>query len=491
MLPCLCSGAEDAPPEADVLLTFGTAATVAADGGSLAARSGYFRALLAWPTGHASASGGEDPLRIVHPGGASDLVSGAGRGAVGGDDRDRSPETVSGDGDGDGDASASDAVRGDDDADREEQEERDDAHKDGDGGRALRVVALPGTDPNAALLALRALYGLPWTGCFAEVVDVFELLDAWDACPDARARCLTILRQTLGDRCADSRVMSALRRMAWGTDPRPLSDALRTELLSLTARGGPVLLDWTADEWPRTSAAVAAAFLARHDLVASEEDVLAAALRWMRAAPRSDDDVAAVSRSVRYGALHGQRLAALWVESDVPAAMLVDARHLLERARGCGLDGADPVATEVAVRCMPRRPGTEPQQGRMWRVSCAVEGHLECFVWTVPLTDLRAFDDEAQYSREVWGPYLSFASELHRDKATGDHVWVLDVQEVKTDIGLVLAVPSAHWVRTLEAGESLKLRATLSRANNQLAQGRGDALPMFAIHTTRPRRPTQ
>ena len=329
-------------------------------------------------------------------------------------------------------------------------------------------------------------------------MDVSELLDAWDACPDVRARCLEILHQTVSDRCADRRVM---RGLAWETDPRPLSDALRTELLALTARGGPVLLDWTADEWPRTSAAVAAAFLARHDLVASEEAVLAAALRWTRAAPRSDDDVAAVSRSVRYGAVDYEALCALhlvsrwkkdYVPDDVPAAMLVDARHLLARARGCGLDGADPVATDVVVRCMPRRPGDELGGDRMWRVSCAGEGHLECFAWAVSLTDLGAYDGRIpRYSGGVRGTWLWFASKMRRERGTRDYVWVVDILTVETDIGLVLSVPSARWVGTLKAGGRRKLRVTLSRANTRPAQGHDDALPMFGIHITRPPRPTQ
>ena len=271
-------------------------------------------------------------------------------------------------------------------------------------GRALRTVDLHDVDPDVALPALRALYGLPWSACWDELADVHELLDAWDA-PGARARCLDMLLTSPVDRA----VLSAL---AWETDPRPLSAELRRALLELAARQDRPFDDAA---WERAPAAVAARFLARHDLNASEEQVLDAALRWVRAsADRPAADVAAVSRAVRYGAVGAERLAALWTEERVPLAMLADAGRVSALARGRGHGGMPPVDGQVMMRCVPRsthavRTDKKPQ---VWRVACDQSEHWRCFRQIGVFPDLRQANGCWYSTMKEFRLYSALSTEL-------------------------------------------------------------------------------
>ena len=499
MWPYLCRRAQDAPRYTDVLLTFDAAATIAVESEHLAATSGYFRALLSWPSTAAAATTSTTTGDVGASASAAAACSSedrpAARSTAASDDIGTGTGTGTGNSSGDASGSNDDASGCDDDA---SESADDDAGASGDDTRSddaaaeLRVVPMPGTDPNAALLALRALYDLPWAGCLHELLDVHELLDAWDACAPARARCTEMLRRSA---TADRYARTTTCELAWGLLPRALSDALRDELLALAARRP----DFDCG-WERVRAAVAAAFLARHDLAATEDEVLGAALRWVRAAPRPDDDVAAVSRAVRYGALPSWRLAKLWAEPRMPAAMLMDAGRLTAQARGRGLYNADPVSVEVVVRCMrrtPTAPFTADSAERLWRVRCAqCADHEECFLLALPLTDLRALLGGAtrRLSPTVRCASLTFECKLRCRSEEDDYEWVLLITDAERDCHVVCTAASARWTWAVEEGCSQKCLMPLGKEADLLGRmplrdvagadaGAAEAdLPTFAIH---------
>ena len=434
--PRLCAGADDAPPDSDMLLEFGAAARVAVHSAVLADRSTYFRALLAWPTGRDAT--GDDATAAA-----------AAAGSTGGD-----ASAPCGD-----DASAA--------ADAE-------ARAPSPSGRRLRAVSLHQADPNAALLALRALYGLPWVSCWDDIVDVYEMLDAWSAA-DARGRCLEMLRTATVDRA----VLSAL---AWETDPRPLSDELRLRLRELAARQDAPFADAA---WERAPAAVAAEFLGRDDLNASEDQVLDAALRWVRAPPeRPAADVAAVSRAVRYGALSNVRFASLWTESGVPATMLVDAGRVTSAARDHGFCGMPPVDPALMARCLPRiaRRADAAAGAPVWRVACTQPNHRECFRWPMTLEAARQKDVQTTFRTAD----ATVMTRVHiNDK--GNHEWHVSVSEVKRPLRMEFDwLKVAQWEDGhYEIGRSKSLRMVLDDLPTMLTTD-GLCATTFAMHVLDP-----
>ena len=345
--PRLCAHRDDAPPEADVVLHLGEV-TVGAHASVLAERSAYFAALLAWPR---TAESRATPLPSAPEATA---------------DRDADRWVAPGPGD----------------------------------ARSLRVVELHDVDPDAAMLALRALYGLPWAARWDEIVAAHELLDAWNTPPDTCAA----LRRRLGfadpydrdvypDACWET-----LLALAWGVDPRPLSDGVRFTLVEVAVRRPE---SFGSEAWKRAGGAVAARFLAHPNLKVCEDVVLEAALGWARAAPRTDAELAAVSVAVRYGVLGEAGLARLCAEPDVPTAMVADAgRLMLQRAR-CAFAADLPVTGDVIARFLPRTSVMPPRfasravSGRwfFWHTSCASAGHRACY--GLPLTYLH--DSVRQY----------------------------------------------------------------------------------------------
>ena len=402
--PVRCERNDAVPPDADVLLTIGTA-TVAAHGAVLAARSAYFGALLAWPTAAPAAA----PAAVSRATGDDGADGGPSPGErVAGTPTGAAPTWVA----------------------------------------AVRRVTLHDVDPGAAMLALHGLYGLPYDeGGWEDLAAAHELLDAWQATTETCACLLRRLRDCPpGDR-------AALFALAWEVDPRPLSDPLRRAVQEI-ARTDPIPV---ADEvWARVSAPVAARFLGHLVLRASEDEVLELALRWARAAPRSDADVAAVSGSVRYGAVGVPRVLSLWEDPGVPAAMRADAGRLFSYLacrdrRDAHGDTGVAASCDVLVRYVPRRIAAAETYAAdgAWRWACGAKGHRACYC--VLLSNFRRechFADHTPSTRvSIRTSYLDVYIKIHPSSTSDGYLVSMAAGPVWKPVAVVVDSLCTPWGR--------------------------------------------
>ena len=445
--PALCAHPGDAPPDADVFLRVG-AVTVAAHAAVLAARSPYFAALLAWPVVPAptSATPADD----------------AARDDAGQPDRNDPPcneataATV---------AAVTAAVTTTTTAAATAAAENAPGDKDdattAAAGTAPRDVELHGVAAETVTLALRALYGLPWAALWDEVLEVHELLDAWQAPPDARSDALRRLSGAFaGARPAP--VPERLLALAWNVERRPLSEAARDVLLETAARR-PEPFGGAA--WGRVDGPTAARFLAHPALRVPEREVLRATLGWARAAPRTDAELAAVSGAVRYGALDETSLAGLWQEPDVPTAMLLDAGRLMAYENS-HLFAAGLYATrERIARYLPRVPAAEDGDIRrgavhtvcsFWRVRCADAEHHHCERLLLPMPNLCYMERHLrmQRSRHVVTQVLRNRVRFSVTFATDGDVFLakVNVSDVQRQCSIRIDGACSAWQRDFIPG---------------------------------------
>ena len=488
--PTLCADPDVAPPDADVLLQIG-AVTVAAHASVLMERSKYFAALFAWPAaldGPApSAATAVDATAVNATAVDATAVDATAVDATAVDATAVDATAV--------DATAVDATAVDAttvdamavdattvDATAVDVTAVNATAVDATAVDAAAVVAnaAPRTvrlhdtlHPDAALLALRALYGLPWSARWDEMVDAHELLDGWAASPDV---CDAFLDRLASSPPGDRAVYSdsgrdALLTLAWGVDGRALSEPMRRTLLRVAARHP---TPFRCDAWERVGGPAAAQFLAHPDLRVPEEVVLRAALRWARAAPRPDDELSAVSRSVRYGALDGYSLLALWTEPDVPPVMLRAVGRLMTYSVCEHLTGPSVCLTrESIMRYLPRVSGpTAPsvtlcdivRHWRFWSAGCPVAEHRRCCMLLMPSPCAVVECLRATGMRHAATLRLAECAEIKIVFETdgADFVAKLTVSQVKRELTLSIDNVCEPWRRDLGPGRECSA-ATLFR----------------------------